>query len=250
MQCTTHEVNPVAQPDRTREVVQWFGLESGQPELALPAIDPAILRAALPAPGQITLVTGASGAGKSTLLRAVGAASGHPVPPRRRHPKPNAHRAKIAVRPIDKDALPVANVVDLFPGQPIERIVGRLAWTGLGEASVLLRNTRTLSDGERFRLALCLALDEPCQAPADPTTHTLLVCDEFTSTLDDGSAVACASTLRRAISASTTLSAVVATWREELTQYLRPEVVIRCDYGLWEVTRAANGHLPNSFDTC
>lgn len=214
MQYATNAVKPEVLSARAREVVEWFGLFDW--EIARETQKPAesVVARSIPAIGNITLITGGSGSGKSTLLRAV------------------AEKAGPRAIQVDVSAIGPGRVVELFGDEPVEAVVSRLAWAGLGEPAVLLRPAAVLSDGERFRLALCLAIRDAEKRPGP----VVLVCDEFASTLDDGCAVACASTLRRAVNGALRLSAVVATWREELGEYLKPEVVVRCDYGLWEVS--------------
>lgn len=202
--------------DSARRVVEWFGLsDAAPPGFASPPGE--LVRSAVPGAGQVTLLVGGSGSGKSTLLRAVASAytAGPVLDPRRLLARRLARR-----------------VIDLFPHTPVEQAVALLAWTGLGEPAALLRPAATLSDGERFRLSVALALHAASRSPTPP----LLLVDEFTSTLDDGSAVACARTLRRAVSRSA-LAAALATWREDLLPDLQPDTLVRCDYGLWEVTR-------------
>jgi ABC-type ATPase with predicted acetyltransferase domain len=57
------------------------------------------------------------------------------------------------------------------------------------------------------------------------------VCDEFAAVLDRVSAAIVARALRRAIDATPGLSAVVATSHDDLGLALRPDTLIRCDFG-------------------
>lgn len=208
---------------RAREVVEWFGLsvspgESGEEYVP----GEAVVRAALPVTGRMHVITGSSGSGKSTLLGKV---------------CEEAKRSGFRVIDLGATGTLEGCVVDSFGEEPVERVVSRLAWTGLAEPAVLLRSSSRLSTGERFRLGVARGVYEAERA----SVPVVLCCDEFTSTLDDGSAVACAGMLRRLLrnGATTNAGIVLATWREELLAYLEPHRVVRCDYGLWEVVESA-----------
>lgn len=232
MSATTDAINGAtdqASPDeahlspRQRAVVEWFGLSADfadRDETSTAPPPPGVVLAAMPGPGGITLLTGGSGSGKSTLLARL-----------RRHAE--AQGTCVLTLPELSGRSASVPVIDLLDGEPVESSVSRLAWTGLGEPGPLMRPADTLSDGERFRLALALAVR---RAEAEPGPRVLMI-DEFTHALDDGCAAACASVLRRAVSRVSGLRAVVATWREELTRYLEPSITVRCDHGLWQVTR-------------
>lgn len=211
---------------RAREIVEWFGLTDTilEPN-AKPSEPPLeVLSAVRPDTGRLHLITGNSGSGKSTLLRQAcqqADATGLRV---LRVGAPERPRSRL-------DHLPV---IDQFPSESVEGVVSRLAWTGLAEPAVLLQRASSLSTGERFRLDIARAVYDAENSPQP----ALLSCDEFTSALDDASAVAAAHMLRRLLrnGATINLAILLATWREDLLPYLDPHRVIRCDHGLWEIT--------------
>lgn len=199
--------------EKLSRAARFFGLS------ALPASGPAIpgrglILNAMPRAGEITLITGASGSGKSTFLRGVLRAwSGRTL--------------EIGTL-LSDDSI----VVDLFGADEIDQIVSRLARVGLGEAGVLGRRVGELSVGERFRLEVAAALWRADQCD----DAILLVCDEFTSSLDEVTAWAVSSALARSIAAASHVAAVVSTWREEIQTILKPTKKVFCDFGVWEVS--------------
>ena len=166
-------------------------------------------------PGTITLITGPSGAGKSTLFRATRAA----------HPQR---------RWIDLATLPApdAPVVDCFGELPLRDALELLARVGLGEAWTYLRTPAELSEGQRWRFRLALALHQVSSAAArHPADRPIIACDEFAAVLDRVTAMIVAHRLRRAIDALPHAAAVVATSHEDVEPALAAEVVVRCDFG-------------------
>src|SRR5436190_23741469 len=91
-------------------------------------------------PRTITLTTGASGAGKSTLLRAL-------------RKSRRAHWIDLAqIQLVEK------RVVDCFANIDLKEILQTLARVGLSEAWTYLKYPSQLSDGQRWRLRLALAV--------------------------------------------------------------------------------------------
>ena len=166
-------------------------------------------------PGGIALITGPSGGGKSTLVRAfagrVRADGGRVVWPDR------STRLRTR-RPI----------IDLLGG-PMDRAMGLLARVGLGEASLFARTPCELSEGQRFRFALALALER-----ADGGT---IVIDEFCSTLDRTTAAGVAGSLARVVrthalggpAAPRRIRLVCATAHDDLERALGPDVIAEVD---------------------
>jgi ABC-type ATPase with predicted acetyltransferase domain len=173
-------------------------------------------------PGQVAFVTGPSGAGKSLLLaalrdrlgpRAIGTTPPGPV---------RARRA----------------LVDLDPA-PLPEWLATLARAGLSEASLLTRPYLHLSEGQKRRADLALAMARASRrAAASGRAHTrTLIADEFASPLDRTTALGLARTLRRWVLASSAgptprhaplapVRAVVATAHDDLLEALRPHVLV------------------------
>lgn len=178
-------------------------------------------------PGTITLISGASGAGKSTLLRATRAA----------HPD----RRWIDLAEMTPSAAPDAPLVDCFADLPLRAALALLAQVGLGEAWTYLRTPAELSEGQRWRFRLALALHEAARAKDG---SPVIACDEFAAVLDRVTAAVVAHRLRRAIDALPHAAAVVATSHEDLEPALAVDVVVRCDFGRVELDEVDGASEP------
>jgi hypothetical protein len=217
---------PSIRSDRAATIAKWFGIESQIPSTATttesPRTDQSLLRSLLPKPGQITFFTGASGAGKSSMLRELRTL---------RTPK---------TRWIDLTTdihLPDQPLVDCFPGAELDRTLALLSHVGLAEAWSYLRTPAELSEGQRWRLKLALAMHESQKCKNDRFSRTILIADEFAALLDRVTAAIVARCLRRSIDATPKLAAIVATSHEDLTRALSPDWLITCDFRLIEVHR-------------
>lgn len=155
-------------------------------------------------PGTINHITGPSGAGKTTLLRGLA-----------EQLQSNGCRVIDAQR----IRLPDEACVDCFPGD-LHDGLQLLANAGLAEAGCFVRNARQLSDGERFRLRLALAMR---RANALDPTPAVIIIDEFAATLDRPTAHNVAQLLRRHIGASPNTAAITVTSHDDLDPSLRPD---------------------------
>lgn len=160
-------------------------------------------------PGKVILITGASGSGKSSLLD---------------HLERQLDHRAIAVQQIP---LPEAIAVDCFPQIDTESALELLGRFGLGEVYTYLSPARKLSTGQQFRLRLAMAWAQTitCRAPR------VLLCDEFATQLDPVSAGVLARLTRRQITADGRLCFVAASCHEAIARALRPDLVVRCDFG-------------------
>lgn len=182
-------------------------------------------------PGQIVAVVGPSGAGKSVLLRQV------------------ARRVRSArwIDPLALRRVPVPAICSLPCGSLAERLEA-LSLCGLAEAAVMVTPTMRLSGGQAYRLAVACALVQARQT-ARPA---LVIADEFAAMLDDASAAALCTAIRRLIGspAGRGLALLVGTARTDLLRHLRPDQVIFKGLGepaerwRWRRALAAAGTAP------
>ncbi len=156
------------------------------------------------APGTVVLVTGPSGSGKSTLLRMLAQARRRAVVA----PGPHMLGSSCAVEQV---------------GDTCDEALRLLARVGLSDAPALLRSADRLSEGERARLALAIAMDE-----ARRTDAPLVLVDEFCSTLDGRTATSVACCFAAWVR-SAHICAVVASARDDLIEKLSPDRVCRLD---------------------
>ena len=148
-------------------------------------------------PGEVVYITGGSGAGKSLCLNLL------------KEQFPDA---------VDLEALALPSgkaVVDCFEGNLSETLQW-LSLAGLSDAYALLRRPEELSDGQRYRLRLALAL---AQLPP------VICIDEFCATLDRVTAAVVAHNVRRFADRFVT-TFIVATSHDDLLEDLAPDVVV------------------------
>ena len=156
-------------------------------------------------PGSIIAFTGPSGSGKSSLLQAL------------------AHdREALGERVVRADGLsiPEASVIDALP-LPFEEALALLSRCGLAEPRLILRRPAELSDGERWRFRLALAI---AQQPA------WIVVDEFTAPLDRTLAKIVAFNVRRQCN-RTGIGFLIATCHTDVLEDLAPDVHVKCSSG-------------------
>lgn len=165
---------------------------------------------ALP-PAGIALVTGPSGAGKSTILHRLGAYL------------TRKNTLVIHVQPPSSLIGEHRTPLDLLNGS-LTADIRLLCQCGLAEAPLWLRPARVLSEGQRWRLTLALAL-----AKARDAAPACIIADEFASTLDRVTARTLAMSIRREWNSSAPCRLVVASAHDDLERWLTPDVTLRVD---------------------
>jgi ABC-type ATPase with predicted acetyltransferase domain len=216
---------------RVLETASMFGL--GVDEQRQLAIVP---RCTIPLPAAgVVFVTGPSGGGKTTILNLIAdrcTERGWPV-----------------IRFDDLPPLPDVPLVDVFdgPGVDLARATSLLAMAGLGDAFVMLRCPRQLSDGQRYRLRLAqtIALAERGEGEAAgdtgdavPGAGAIVIADEFGATLDRLTAKNIARSMRR-WTQRTGDTFICATTHDDLLESLDPDVLVYkgLDEGIEVLTR-------------
>ncbi len=189
---------------RVCELASMFGL--GVDETKTIEVVPP-LNLAL-APGRVVFITGASGGGKSTLLRLIR----------------NELAARDEVNVIDFAALaPTDSALPLIESvaPTLEQAAERLALAGLNDAFVMLRRPAELSDGQRYRLRLALAIGASSSSEAWP----IVLADEFGSTLDRLTAQVIARNIRK-WTTRRGVTFIAATAHDDLLESLDPDTLI------------------------
>jgi len=176
-------------------------------------------------PGRAALVSGASGAGKSSLLRALAARlfqRGQPV----------IDAAEIladAVRRADRKGDRVIDLLCTKPGD-VPAALRSLSAAGLADAFLPAMLPRELSEGQRARLAIALAIraarEAELRGAGQPVT---ILIDELTGTLDEAAGGSICIALRRWVHGGTRARIVGASSRSSVENWLRPDVAVHMD---------------------
>ena len=148
-------------------------------------------------PGQVVYITGASGGGKSLLLRLI-----HEQTPE-------------AFNLDDVEISHACPLVDCFVN-PLDETLQWLSWAGMSDAFAILRRPEELSDGQRYRFRLAMAL----------ARKPVMICiDEFCATLDRVTAAVVAHNVRKFADRFNT-TFVIATSHDDLLEDLDPDVIV------------------------
>ena len=206
-----YSLTPKRPTRRTAAVMDRYGIDFESAPVVV-----ADLELPLDRPRVIALV-GESGGGKSSILRAAAAEL-----------RSRAAVADLDDLDLDHPELGCVPLVDRLGGS-IDDAIALLARCGLAEARLLLRTPDELSDGQRARFRLAVALDDLASndlAGGDQTDRWLVV-DEFTATLDRTLAKVLARNVRR-LAEARGVGVLVATTHEDILADLAPDVVVRC----------------------
>ncbi|HVZ94834.1 MAG TPA: hypothetical protein VG797_10025 [Phycisphaerales bacterium] len=179
----------------------------------------------LPARGGIVAIVGPSGAGKSTMLRDVCGA---------------LRRCGVRVVDAARVRLGSRGCLELLGGDA-RTAMERMSRVGLAEAKCLVARADELSEGQKFRLRIAVALqdeDSPQKrrgrrgrtrgdgncSKENKSAPRAVVIDEFGGPLDDVTARGVARLLRRKVDRADGLWVVVACTRAELVEQVSPDV--------------------------
>lgn len=222
-----HNVQTRAQPTpRAMEVAVMFGLsmDGTHEHVILPPIELTLK------PGEVVFVTGVSGGGKSTLLRLIQSSL-----QQNQYDALPSHDAPALILNEQLPTLIDSALVDALAKPEgkhttestheqatLDQVCRWLSQAGLNDAAVMLRTPSELSEGQRHRLRLAQAM---AAAERRPEAWSVLLADEFGSSLDRTTAFALARSVRRWVSRSR-VCLVAATAHDDLLEPLRPDVLI------------------------
>jgi ABC-type dipeptide/oligopeptide/nickel transport system ATPase subunit len=236
---------PLRNSVRASQVMDYFGISHEAQDRVL-AVDLDIpLRS-----GDVVLFTGASGSGKSSLLNALvrrleedsprrhggTEEKGETQSPccreaegleteclktRRTPPSPSVppclrgEPSLLRLNSLDLGTRSIVDAIDL----PFEEALQLLALCGLAEAPLLLRTPQELSEGQRYRFALALAVS---------LKPHWIVADEFTAVLDRITAQVIAYNVRR-VADRYGIGFLLATALDDVAEDLKPDLLVTCD---------------------
>lgn len=153
--------------------------------------------------GDVVCFTGASGSGKSSLMRA----AAHVL-------EDKVHQTVVNLEELELGDQILIESLDL----PAAEAMGILSACGLSEARLLLRTPRELSDGQRYRFRLALAVS---------LKPDWVMADEFSATLDRTLAKVVAFNLRR-LADRTGIGFLLATTHDDIVTDLAPSLHVVC----------------------
>lgn len=198
-QAFTSAVRP---SQRVCEVAAMFGLGVDESR----TIDVVPATTVTLEPSKLVFITGQSGGGKSTMLRLINEQLAR---------RSDVRLIRFDPRRARDDSRPIVEAV----GRTIEHATQCLSLAGLSDAFVMLRKPSELSDGQRYRYALARAI--AATEPGDDRL-TVVLADEFGSTLDRQTAKVIARNVRKWTQRSG-VCFIAATTHDDLLETLEPD---------------------------
>ena len=182
-------------------VANMFGLGTRR-DRPLKVIDNCQIRIE---PGQVVYITGGSGAGKTLVIKLL------------KEQLLADTETPEKIIDLNEQPLPQSKpLVDCFGKAKLSKSLYWLSMAGLSDAFALLRRPEQLSDGQRYRFRLALALS---QKPK------VIFIDEFCATLDRVTAAVVAHNVRKFADRFNT-TFIVATSHDDIVEDLAADVVI------------------------
>jgi ABC-type ATPase with predicted acetyltransferase domain len=158
--------------------------------------------------GDIVYITGPSGAGKSVLLKELEKAITGPD-------KVNLNEVKL---PCDK------SVIDCIDGDFLQGLK-LLSIAGLNDAFCVLNKAANLSDGQKYRFRLAVALGSTGSPQAGVSGAKFIFADEFCSELDRITAAVISYNIQR-YAKRTGVTFILASSHEDILLDLSPDVLV------------------------
>lgn len=159
------------------------------------------------------VVSGPSGAGKTTLLREM---------------RTRLRAEGIVCIETERVALRRAPAVDQFRSRSVDEAMSALAGAGLAEAACFVRRPEEMSEGQRRRLRLAIAMDRLRRALERGDRAALLI-DGFCDGLDDATARSCAHLLGRFARQAPPSLVLIATTRDQVAGWIGADEHLRID---------------------
>ena len=162
-------------------------------------------------PNKLYYICGYSGSGKSVLLREIAEQA----------------KEKYNITYIEKWQnldIPNLHLIEFFPEIDTDKKLRYLSKCGLGEAWKFISKYETLSDGEKFRFILYKTLME-----LKDKENSVLIFDEFCSTLDRITAKSIAAGLKK-LTKELGVTLIVATAHDDIGEYINADVNIVKEY--------------------
>lgn len=230
IQCQQDVTTQVQPTERAMQIAVMFGLtlDGQNKHTIIPPIELTLM------PGSAVFLTGVSGGGKSTLMRLIAESIGAGDPgfrDVRADPPALLRMDGLATLPdvplVEALALPEVEPSPGLEEASLEQVCHWLSLAGLNDAAVMLRRPKELSEGQRHRLSIAQAI---AVAHRRKESWSVLLADEFGSTLDRTTAFALARSLRKWVS-NEPVCLVLATAHDDLLEPLAPDVLVEVSPG-------------------